>query len=360
MKITIVGNIHSGKPAYDGGTLKIKNVFNALKQLGYNPNIIDVDLWKKRPFSIFRKIRKSLLEDDVFVLMCASRGSRLLLRLTAHIKRKAKYIFCPIGIGTVKLLISKRLSSTEEQEFLACKNFFGIKDSRIKRSLGFVDSVVIENEQLKRLYENYYSLENVHILTNFRTISKPVEHRLFNEESVLNVVFLSRILRTKGILDLLEVVDEINRGGSLIKLDIYGQNYLDETDNAHFKGKLSNLVTYYGPIDNSEVIPTLSKYDLYCFPVNSHEGTPGSLIESILAGTPCLASSIGQISEFVSDGYDGFVYEFGSKEDLKAKLLYAYDHRELLPLMADRLQQKRKSFSFEGNKEALISAFCLN
>lgn len=360
MKITIVGNVHSGKPAYDGGTLKIKNVFNALKQLGYNPNIIDVDLWKKHPFSIFRKIRKSLLQDDIFILMCAGRGSRLLLRLTAHINRKAKYIFCPVGTGTVNMLTYRHLDSNQEQQFLNCENFFGLTDRKIGKILASIESVVIENEQLKKVYEKFYGLTNVHVLTNFRAFYFNGIHSWTEKDKPLKVVYLTRLTRGKGILDLLDVVNDINDQSHIIDLDIFGKSYLSDEEFALFKSKLSKFTTYHGPYENEQVMSTLQQYDLYCLPINSHEGTPGSLIEAILVRIPCLISSIGQASEFIEDEYDGFIFKFGSQEDLKNKLLQIAGQRELLPLMSERLKAKAERFTFDGNKEAIKQAFCLN
>lgn len=360
MKITIVGNIHSGQPAYDGGTLKIKNVFNALKQLGYNPNIIDVDLWKKHPFSIFRKIRKSLLQDDIFILMCAGRGSRLLLRLTAHIKRKTKYVFCPVGTGTVNRLTDGKLTAEQEQRFLNCENFYGLNDRRMAKILASIDSVVIENAQLKKVYETFYGLTNVHILTNFRFFEFSGSHTWTKKDAPLKVVYLTRLTRGKGILDLLDVVNEINSTSHVVDFDIFGKSYLSDEDFALFKSKLSKFTTYHGAYENEMVMSTLQHYDLYCLPINSHEGTPGSLIEAILARIPCLISSIGQASEFIDDEYDGFIFKFGSKEDLKAKLLYIADHRELLPLMSERLKSKAEKFTFDGNKENIRRFFCLD
>ncbi len=360
MNITIIANDNKGTKAYDGARLKLKNIKKALSLLEHNVSIIDVAYWKTNPLKIIHKFKIALVSSDVVIIMCAFNGSRFFLKLLKYFKKTAKVVFCPIGIGCVAA-ITRHLPPTQEQDFLSCRDFFGLKDSIMEKQLKRVDSVVVENDLLKKLYINFYKLSNVSVLTNFRFIDSPILHKPFNK-GLLKIIFLSRLTESKGVLDICKAVSTANSKSPSVVLDIYGPNFLDGKDLEYFNKFItndSNRISYKGKLDNDEVLNALCNYDLYCFPVKSHEGTPGSLIEAIIAGTPALCSSIPQIQEFVSDGKDGFVFKFGSAISLSRKLEYIIKSKSILPEMSEKLLEKSKKFTFEGNREAIVNAFLL-
>lgn len=348
MTITILANDNNGVPARDGARSKLHNIIRGFNELGYQINLIDVARRNGKRFSIIRKFIRALKKDDIVVIMLAVNGSRLFLRLSSFIRRKAKLILCPIGMGPIRKIIDKKLSEERACEFINCTSFFGLRDKTIERCLRKTDSVIVENGALKRLYENFYNIKNVHILTNFRFMQNNLAHSTFNSDR-LNVVFFSRVAKTKGILDLMSCVQELNAAGEAIFLDIYGDIYLDPDDKGLFDSLLSNNIRYLGTAENDKAIETIAKYDLHCLPTHL-EGTPGSLIEAIFAATPTLCTSLPQISEIIDDGVDGFLVDLNSRDALEQKLDNIYKNLNTLPKMSAILIEKRIKFSFDGQR----------
>lgn len=364
MRVTIVGNNNLGRPSSDGARMKIRTVIRSLKQLGHDVDLIDTSKWKLRFINIFFQFKHALVNADVVVIMCAQNGSKFFLNACAKLKRKCKVVYCPVGMGTINLEI-KGLSSTDEQLFLSKKCFFGRKDQLISDELKQVDSIVVESQLLKDLYESFYGVSNVKVLTNYRYVERLCKSDRFLP-GPLHIVFFARVIRLKGIFDLMSCVLDINRSASSpedsIYLDIYGSKSLTKEDNELFEKylKIDNKIKYKGVVGYDDAIETLSKYDLLCFPSLYHEGVPGSLIESIIALTPCLSSSIAQVQDILLDEVNGFVFKFGDVSDLKYKLKSLVNNREALQRVSKNLITESKKYVFEGNIPSIKDAFLLN
>lgn len=72
-------------------------------------------------------------------------------------------------------------------------------------------------------------------------------------------------------------------------------------------------VKYLGLLDKSEIKKILSDYDFIVLP-SKVEPFGISLIESLAAGTPCLASNASGPAEIIEDGYNGIVCDKDSYE----------------------------------------------
>lgn len=358
MKITLLANNNNGLPGRDGARSKLQNILRAFAELNIEVNLIDVASRKKNALSVVRNFIKALKNDDVVVIMLAVNGCRFFLKISSLIRRRAKLVLCPIGIGPIRKVFDRKLSNEQIQDFLTCRSFFGLKDRLIRKILSKTDSIVVENNSLKTLYESFYCLHNVNVLTNFRFINSNATHLKFNSD-FLKIVFFSRVTKSKGILDLMHCVRELNEEGDVIYLDIYGNTSFDENEQALFDSIISSCekIRYMGQAESSAAIDVLTKYDLHCLPTHHLEGTPGSLIEAILATTPTLCTSLPQISEFIEDGVDGFIVPLNNNDALKKSIDFIYKHLDILPIMSKKLESKRQYFSFDFQKDIFSRLF---
>lgn len=123
------------------------------------------------------------------------------------------------------------------------------------------------------------------------------------------VLFIGELLERKGVvvlLDALDILDE--RGGLTYELRIVGDNRpgLDPAKDAmveliRARGREDAMT---GPLERAEVYRHLSEADVYVFPTYT-EGQPFTVIESLAAGVPIVASDIQAISNMISDGVNG-------------------------------------------------------
>jgi glycosyltransferase involved in cell wall biosynthesis len=132
------------------------------------------------------------------------------------------------------------------------------------------------------------------------------------------ILFVGEMLERKGLVVLMDALDLLEqRGCTNWELRIVGDNTpgLDPDKDA-----MSALITargragaMTGPVPREEVYRHLSEADVYVFPTYT-EGQPFTVIESLAAGVPIVASDIQAIANMIVDGEHGALVEPGDAE----------------------------------------------
>lgn len=358
MKICIIGNNAHGKQLTDGGRIKTRMYANKLVEEGCDVSFIDLDGWKKHIISTLHKMKKAIKQFDRIIIMAGPNGCRKIIPIVNFFNRKEQkpIVFCPLGIGTLDFIL-KNKSPNEVNDFLSCKSFLNIKDKKMGGQLKKLATIVLQNQIIKTVYETFYGLTNCVVLENFRDANIVSDHA---ENENLKLIYISRINSSKGILDLMDAVNSLNFEGYNIDLDIFGEIQLLNNDLVKFNNFIkasSSHILYKGLLKNEDVVKTINKYELFCFPTKYHgEGTPGVLIESFFAGTPCLISSYSQAELFVNDSVDGFIFKINDKEDLKNKLKFIYEKNNLAEIRNNVIKKAQK-YTYEYNRDSFINSF---
>lgn len=82
---------------------------------------------------------------------------------------------------------------------------------------------------------------------------------------------------------------------------------------------VADKVSFLGNLNQTELVEYLNAADVFCLP-SKNEGTPNVLVESMLCGTPVVASNVGGIPDVISPGVNGFLLEPSSVQDISKKL----------------------------------------
>lgn len=356
-KITIIANNANGREVFDGGRIKIRLFINLLKLEGCDVEVVELEGWKRNFLKIVKQIRQSVIQKRRIIIMAGPKGCRLIIPIVFHINKRHKtnIVFCPLGIGTLDS-ITRKLSIQETTNFLSCENFYKKKDKKMGKMLASFNYVLVQNCTLQKCYSIFYQLSNVYVLENFRTFN--IKNKIFSKGDILKTIFYSRVTARKGILDLMFAVNHINSlfTNPVISLDIYGENQLEtKSDALIFDSQLNSNVTYKGVISSNESIQTIAQYDLFCLPTKYYgEGTPGSLVESFIAGTPVLVSSYSQSKDLIDDSIDGYIFELNNVDDLIKKLRYIYMNKDKLIIVSRNAQQRATKYTYAGNRHFFL------
>lgn len=355
-RVSIVGSINA--TGLQGITNpKIFIFTQALEKAGFEINFFTTGLKKTRILRLLINIRNAFKYGDSIVFMLGGNGCRKLLSLILFFKRiyKKRIILNPFGTGPLNPLLAKK-DPIFVFNFINKNDFQGIKDDRIGKKLSKFECIMLETEILKQCYENFYKLKNVVIVPNLRFVPSISNFKLVDSgNKSLKIIYISRVTETKGILDLMLIINELNNDVYNVFLDIYGTIHLSESSHSLFlklldesKGKMR----YLGTIPNDQVIDTIRKHEISCLPTRHNgEGAPGFLIESLIAGVPIISSSFSQVSNLVTDEVDGYIYELGNNEDLKKKILFVLNNKKILFKLSENAIKKGSRFTFEYNKE---------
>ena len=138
----------------------------------------------------------------------------------------------------------------------------------------------------------------------------------------LKAMFVGRLVREKGILDLLQAMlhspdVELTVVGEQLPSDRGGVG--EEVARLMSSKELSGRVCYLGRLSQAQLRIQMASTDVVVLP-SYREGVPRSLIEGMAAGRPLLATNIRGCRELVSEGKNGFLVPVGRPDRLEKAL----------------------------------------
>lgn len=359
MKILLIGNSGIINNYKDGQTTKLRLYKKLMEQDGCDVAFVDLERFFHRPFSILRQIKKQIRFCDRIVLISGERACKLLIPfIDKHNKKYHKPFILPVvGSGVLHFSID-HLKDEEQVRFIVDGEYsLGKRQKKIESELKKITYILPETELMRKVYSEFYHLDNCVVLNNFRDFGEKINNHQIS--APLKLVFLSRVMRLKGVFELISAVKCVNKGGTKLTLDVYGDKGLTEDELNAFNDSLDEDIIYKGSIDNGEVIQTLSKYDLFVFPTNAvYEGTPGVIAESLIAGTPVLSSNFPQAKYLLKEGHDSILFKMFDTDDLKEKLIYCLNNKELLNNMRKNALESGKKYLYKHEREKFLKYVC--
>ncbi|QZA89073.1 glycosyltransferase [Salinarchaeum sp. IM2453] len=224
------------------------------------------------------------------------------------------------------------------------------------------DIIYPQTQGLKVKLETTLSETRIKKLPNMRFKPETENSTQFNdcaELNELNVVYVGRLVRSKGLDELLGATDQFGHPTTKLYTHIYG----DFVDNDEYKGKFLEKVNeienaeFRGKIEHDSVITEISQYDAFVFPSYYYgEGFPGVIVEAYMAGLPVIATNWNYNSEVVSHRETGLLFDPKDVDDLKKKLQWLCDHPSEFIQMRKRAQLQSKKYTAESVVNRLVKS----
>jgi glycosyltransferase involved in cell wall biosynthesis len=128
-------------------------------------------------------------------------------------------------------------------------------------------------------------------------------------------LFIGRLSTEKGISKIIEVASELPD----VEFRIIGDGPLKkDVENA---SKDCNNISYLGFRDKGFILDQLKSARALIFPSLWYEGFPMTILEALSCGTPILASDLGGPKEILTNGYNGYLFDYQNKQDLIEKII---------------------------------------
>lgn len=178
-----------------------------------------------------------------------------------------------------------------------------------------------------------------------------------NNKKTIKYVYAGGISIKKGVLCLINAFNLLLEKNKEIELHLYGTGELD------FIKKIEsyNNIFFHGRVENRVLRSELKNYDVFIYPsLYLSEGHSGSIIESMMAGMPIIASDLPGIREVLEHKKSGLLFEIGNVKELKesmSELLYNSSQRKHLAIEAKKMS---KNFEAEVVLPKLVNAVGIN
>ncbi|HEM8508952.1 TPA: glycosyltransferase [Burkholderia cepacia] len=177
----------------------------------------------------------------------------------------------------------------------------------------------------------------------------------------VNMLFVGRFERRKGIDLLLNVLPRLLRKYPNLNVKFVGENGLPGPDGKtyveHFQSEnigasVLERVTFAGVVSKAELLSSYEECDVFVAP-SRYESFGLILIEAMRFGKTCVGSRIGGMQEVIVDGADGLLFEPDNEEDLLNVIDRAVGDPSLRVRLGDAA---RRSFLQKFSTEVMCTA----
>lgn len=171
---------------------------------------------------------------------------------------------------------------------------------------------------LEKFGLNYSSrtYQFVDLMSEIPNININVKPNIGKKNNEINLTFVGRLVRDKGIFDLLDIMKRLPYN---VTLNVVGggESYQDVLQFIK-DHSLANRVSMHGQLPFSELTKIYKKTDLTIVPSNNYyEGFPRVIMESWSHGIPIIVSNVGGVSAFVKNDINGLIFQPGDKHSLE-------------------------------------------
>ena len=161
------------------------------------------------------------------------------------------------------------------------------------------------------------------------------------------VAFVGRIVREKGVLELVRAAQYLRDGGSPVSVVIAGSavesgsgtSYVGEVTKTIADSGLTDWVSLVGPIGSPSKNDLLSAADIFVCP-SYREGSPMSVMEALACGTPVVATRVGGLRDLVQSGETGLLVSPGDTLELAHAIQTLVDAPDLRKRMAKEARRR--------------------
>lgn len=302
-KVGIIGFFATGLSKAGGQEAKTCSISRAICEKYGENNIFKVDTtgWKKNPLKLLWGLIESVLCCENIIILPAQNSLKIfvhiLIQLNLFFHRK---IFYSVIGGWLPDYIKDKSTLIRKLKKLTC---IFVETSSMKNNLASL------------------GIYNVEVVPNFKYLSPNLKPERKTYEFPLKICTFSRVMKEKGIEDIIDVVKKINKSRNIemLTLDIYGKiddNYVDTFNELCMN--FPSYINYVGMVEPDESVDIIKKYSALVFPTRYYtEGIPGTIIDAYMAGVPVITSLWGNYEDVFIDGITGYGYEFNNVDDLE-------------------------------------------
>jgi glycosyltransferase involved in cell wall biosynthesis len=201
-----------------------------------------------------------------------------------------------------------------------------------KKIIGFllkkIDGVIVLSKSLKYMVEDLIDVNRIFVcengIENNYLINNPKK-----KSNKLKLLYLSNLMKTKGILDLLNATKLLDENNIDYELNIAGniEDEIKEEVNSFLK---NNKIKYHGVVSGNKKYELLNEANIFCLPTYYPvEGQPISILEAMGMGNAIVTTNQGGIKDIVENGKNGIICNKKDPKSIYISLLKAYEDFEV-------------------------------
>jgi len=203
--------------------------------------------------------------------------------------------------------------------------FFIMIKKILKRASGVL---VLSDIEKDRIYKDYEI--DCLVLANGIKANEVVERDASQFEGKINISFLGRIVKSKGIFLIAETLSQLRDYHEDFHFNIYGVGPDQDVFLKQIAGIHTLNYTYHGVVKDTDKWRALTDTQLFLLPSIYGEGLPIAMLEAMSLGCIPVVSNDASMLSVVEDGISGYIVQKGDQQQLSDKLRYILNNRSML------------------------------
>jgi glycosyltransferase involved in cell wall biosynthesis len=168
----------------------------------------------------------------------------------------------------------------------------------------------------------------------------------------LVVGFIGQLTIHKGPDLLIEAFRTLPQGSAALR--IYGSESQDPSFAERLKASSTGLdVSFCGTFPSGDIATILAEIDVLVIPSRWHENSPLVLLNALATHTPVVVSDAEGMTEFVTQGHNGFIFRMGDSKSLASALKHFVAKPSLAAEMSINTAYPRTTRQMAEEVEAL-------
>ena len=211
----------------------------------------------------------------------------------------------------------------------------------LRRFLVSSDVVAVLSSAELLAYQGFDARINIHLVPNaIDPVGLADQTRFYNTNRPLKLVYVGRLVRTKGLFEVIEALMELKRAGRAFELSIAGGGpHQCELMVASESAGLNDRVHFLGSVFGEKKRRLWLDSDLFVFPSYT-EGLPYSLLEAMAAGCVPIATPVAGIPDVMRDREHGLFVPVKDAGALANAVATLDDDRASLIRMAEAARRR--------------------
>lgn len=224
------------------------------------------------------------------------------------------------------------------------KVFYNSSSKSLKTKICFffekANVVIALGDQWKEFIESISPKSNVTILNN--SVDNP--HKLvIHDKNKMNFLYMGVLVKRKGVIDLLQAIDIINKKDkSILKNVVFNIAGDGEEKSKLIKFAEDNDITKYvnfiGWVDDNNKEKTYLNNNILILP-SYNEGLPMCILEAMSYGMPIITTDVGSIKEAVVNDKNGFIFKPGEIDKMVDYIISCISNYDLRIKMSNESKE---------------------
>ena len=247
-------------------------------------------------------------------------------------------------LGTTNTSLFLKFHGSDE-DLLKNEKFLPLLKLLVKRAAGIG---VLSYEEKRNFTNAGFPAAKFYVVKNAVTISTnenlPRDF-IFHENNPMHLLFVSRLIKTKGLIETIQAFSKISEN---VILDVLGDGEIkSEAENLAKNLNLDEKINFHGHVSEQIVGEFYKKSDVLVFPTYHQEGFPMVIFNAMANGLPIITTRIRAAADYLNEPENSLWTNPKDADDLAEKIKILYHDANLIKTMSDNNFKLAREFTAE-------------